>query len=107
MEARSLLPAIKGENWTPRKFVYAEHGRDGILQETEFMTMVRSKDWKLVHFVDETHGQLFNLQDDPNEVNNLWNDPTSVETKRELLDELREWRIRSHIHTSNWAADWR
>ena len=107
LEARSVLPALVGDAWTPRDFVYAEHGRDGILQETEFMTMVRSKDWKLVHFVDEPHGQLFNLRDDPDEVRNLWHDAESAQAKQELLDELREWRIRSHIHTSNWAADWR
>ncbi len=107
VEAKSVLPAIKGEDWTPREYVYAEHGRDGILQETEFMTMVRSNDWKLVHFVDDPDGQLFNLNDDPAEINNLWNDPASVDKKRELLDELREWRIRSQVHTSNWAADWR
>ena len=107
LEAKSLLPALNGEEWTPREYVYAEHGRDGILQGTEFMTMVRSHDWKLVHFIDEPHGQLFNLNDDPEEVQNLWRDPASTAKKDELLAELREWRIRSQVHTSNWASGWR
>lgn len=107
MEARSLLPAAKGEDWTPRDYVFAEHGRDGILQGTEFMTMVRSRDWKLVHFVDHSDGQLFDLKNDPEEINNLWDDPAQLEKKRELLDVLREWRIQSDVHTSDWAAAWR
>ena len=48
--------------WAGREYVFAEHSRDGILQETEFMTMVRKPDWKLVHFLDEPFGQLFHLE---------------------------------------------
>jgi arylsulfatase A-like enzyme len=107
MEAKSLLPALEGDDWQPRNFVYAEHSKDGILQETDFMTMVRSKDWKLVHFMDEPWGQLFDLENDPDEVNNLWDDAASQEKKQELLAELREWRMRSDYHTRNWAESWR
>lgn len=107
MEAQSLLPALDEQEWSPREYVFAEHGRDGILQETEFMSMVRSNDWKLVHFVDSTDGQLFDLNNDPDEINNLWTDPAHAEKKRELLDVLLNWRIQSDVHTSNWAADWR
>lgn len=107
MEAESLLPAIKGEDWQPREYVFAEHSRDGILQETEFMTMVRSQEWKLVHFLDEPFGQLFDLTNDPKELINLWDDPASADKKRELLDVLREWRIRSQLQTCNWGENWR
>ena len=102
-----MLPGLRGEPWTGRDYVFAEHGRDGILQETEFMTMVRSAAWKLVHFLDEPHGQLFNLVNDPEEVHNLWDDPTHAAQKQELLDVLREWRIRSQVRTSEWSRAWR
>jgi arylsulfatase len=107
MEAHSLLPALRNEEWKERPYVYAEHSRDGILQETEFMTMVRSRGWKLVHFLDEPFGQLFDLVNDPEENHNLWDDPTAAEKKRELLDELREWCIRSDLHTQGWTEAWR
>jgi arylsulfatase A-like enzyme len=106
-EAESLLPALRGKEWAGREYVFAEHARDGILRETEFMTMVRSKGWKLVHFLGEEAGQLFDLARDPGEVHNLWDDPAYVEKKRELLDVLREWRIRSRYDTRDWSADWR
>lgn len=107
LEARTLLPAILGQAWEPRDFVYAEQAQDGILTDTQFMTMVRNRDWKLVHFLDETCGQLFDLQADPHELHNLWENPAYLPHKRELLDELREWRIRSGYETSQWSAPWR
>lgn len=106
MEARSLLPAIEGREWEPREHVFAEQVRDGILTGTRFMTMIRSRDWKLVHFLDEPWGQLFDLNEDPDEVRNLWesSDPAHQAKKRELLDELREWRIRSQLDTADvWS----
>ncbi len=107
LEAKSLLPAIESKPWSPRDFVYAEQAQDGILTGTQFMTMIRSTDWKLVHFLDEAWGQLFDLKNDPNEINNLWDQPDYIEKKRELLANLREWRIRSGYQTSNWSAPWR
>ena len=107
LEAVSMLPALEGKDWQGRDFVFAEQAKDGILQTTDFMTMVRSKDWKLVHFLDEPFGQLFNLVEDPDELNNLWDSDNHVELKRELLAVLREWRIRSQYHTRDWTADWR
>ena len=71
------------------------------------MTMVRGRDWKLVHFLDETYGQLFDLRQDPAEVHNLWHDAKSAEKKQEMLAILREWRIRSQYETRDWTADWR
>jgi arylsulfatase A-like enzyme len=71
------------------------------------MTMVRSEDWKLVHFMDEPTGQLFDLNNDPDEIHNLWDDPAHIEKKREMLDVLREWRMRSQFDTANWAEAWR
>ncbi len=106
-EAESLLPALQGQAWAGRPYVYAEHARDGILRETEFMTMVRSREWKLVHFLGESFGQLFDLASDPGEVHNLWDDPSAAHAKRELLDTLREWRIRSQYHTRDWAQNYR
>ncbi|MEZ6059219.1 MAG: sulfatase-like hydrolase/transferase [Planctomycetaceae bacterium] len=107
MEAESLLPALEGRDWTPRKYVYAEHGQDHILDGTDFMTMVRSDTWKLVHFIDEDEGQLFDLANDPDEMKNLWRSAQHSVQKQALLAELREWRCRSTVRTAQWAARFR
>ena len=107
MEAKSILPLLQGEEWSSRDYVFAEHSRDGILQGTEFMSMVRSLDWKLVHFLDQPDGQLFDLTADPDEINNLWHQVEFADKKQELLVVLREWNIRSQYQTAGWAAEWR
>ncbi|WP_276274490.1 sulfatase [Haladaptatus sp. QDMS2] len=108
IEAQSLVPALEGDDeWTGRDQVFAEHARDGILRETQFMTMVRTDDWKLVHFVDEEEGQLFDLNADPDELVNRWDDPNAQDVKRDLLDTLLEWRIRSGVRSADWATEFR
>ena len=107
MEAVTMLPALEGNPWEGRDYVYAEQAKDGILTHADFMTMVRNDKWKLVHFLDESYGQLFDLQNDPREVNNLWDDEASVEAKRVMLSELREWRIRSQLQTADLFQDHR
>ena len=108
MEAESLVPALAGDDdWRGREQVFAEHARDGILRETAFMTMVRTEDWKLVHFVDHDEGQLFDLNADPEETENLWDDPDARDAKRDLLDRLLAWRIESGVETADWAAEFR
>jgi arylsulfatase len=107
LEAISVLPALQGREFAGRDYVYAEQARDGILTGTKFMTMVRSERWKIVHFLDEPDGQLFDLQNDPDELVNLWDDSEHLEQKNEMLAVLREWRIRSQYETAEWSAEWR
>ena len=103
-EAESLLPALKGESWGGRDAVFAEHSRDGLLP-TDYMTMVRTGRWKLVHFLGEPFGQLFDLANDPQEATNLWVDSSCEGRKQELLQMLLEWRVRSGLQTKDWARD--
>lgn len=107
MEAMSLVPTLKGEDQPLREYVFAEHARDGILQETAFMTMVRSQKWKLVHFIDEPLGQLFDLENDPKEEKNLWDDAACQEMKQEMLEVMRKWLIESNLKTGQWQEGWR
>ncbi|CAN7722533.1 sulfatase family protein [Neorhizobium tomejilense] len=103
MEAQSLLSYLKGEECEPRKFVFSEHAGDRIFSGTEFMTMIRSQRYKLVHFVDSDEGQLFDMEFDPKEMNNLWNDPAHQGTKQELIAEILKWRIRGTLKTQGWT----
>lgn len=107
LEAESILPVLEKKEWTPRKYVYAEQIKDGILTDAEFMTMVRNQDWKMVHFLGMPCGQLFNLKEDPQEVHNLWDCQKSQDVKRKLLDQLLEWRIQSQVITKDWSSEWR
>ncbi len=107
IEAETVLPALLGEKWSGREYLYAEQAEDGIYADGPFMTMVRNQSWKMVHFLDAPYGQLFDLENDPNEMKNLWDDSVGAGAKATLLAELREWHIRSQVHTAAWSEDWR
>jgi arylsulfatase A-like enzyme len=107
-EAQSLSDALDAEaSFDGREFVYCEQVRDAVLTGCQFMTMVRDRTHKLVHYLDEPDGQLFDLETDPDEIVNLWNNPAAAVHQQRLLTELREWRIRSGVHTKDWCQDWR
>jgi len=107
-EAESLAAALDPDaEFRGRPYVYCEQARDAILTGCAFMTMVRDRTHKLVHFLDESYGQLFDLESDPDELVNRWDDPAAGGHRRRLLDELREWRIRSGLRTKDWCQDWR
>jgi arylsulfatase len=104
MEARSLVPALRGEPWPGREYVFAEHARDLILTGTELMTMVRDERWKLVEFVDSDQGQLFDLDADPAEEHDLWaapDHPEAREARARLTAVIGRWRARSALHTAD------
>nr|WP_203453870.1 sulfatase/phosphatase domain-containing protein [Jiangella aurantiaca] len=107
MEAQSLVPALTGTGWAGREYVFAEHARDRILTGTALMTMVRDDSMKLVAFVDSDEGQLFDLEADPHEEVNLWDDPAYAADRSRLLGAITRWRAESELHTASWAMAFR
>ncbi len=106
MQARSLLPALQGEPWQGRELVFAEHPPDGVYHGP-FQSMARSQRHKLVHFAGQSYGQLFDLAEDPAEVQNRWHDPALAATKAELLAALLDWRVKSAEETRDLFQDYR
>lgn len=103
-EARSLNPALNGDDWAPRATVYCEQAGDTNLTGSELITMVRTDQWKLVHYKGEPYGQLFDLVTDPGETNDRWNDPVCAPIRQSLLDNLRDWLIQSNYATRDHMA---
>ena len=101
MEAISMLPALQGGHWQGRDYLFCEQVGDMVLTEVKFMSMIRSKKWKLVHYLDSEEGQLYNLTDDPAENENLWNHEMHQSQKELLLSELLNWRVESQLHHPN------
>jgi len=107
MEAQSFRPILQDEAARGRDCVFAELGPDNVIQEIEFMTMIRSLDWKLVHFLGSEEGQLFDLAADPEEETNLWNDPACKDIKQGLINSILDWRMRSGIRARQYMASYR
>jgi arylsulfatase A-like enzyme len=92
MQGRSLWPLLAGERSPDmhREDVYCEYYNAMPWHEapTAQTTMVRTDRFKLA--VDHTtgHGELYDLQADPNETRNRWDDPAYGATKAAMLTRL-------------------
>ncbi len=101
MEAQSVEPAFSDADWSGREVVFCEQEKDPILTDVKFMTCVRTKRWKLVHFLDQDCGQLFDLKLDPLEERNLWAESAYQSVKAEMVERMYTWRMNSQLQTKN------
>jgi arylsulfatase A-like enzyme len=99
IEGRSLLGLVRGGEAWPVEAVFSELDyaiyptarKLGLGPRDARMVMVRTKDRKLVHFGRDLPPQLFDLENDPDEVVDLGADPAYGSVRRELHDRLFEW----------------
>lgn len=85
-----------------RKYVFAEHPADNVWRGAQYTTMIRSLDFKLVHYAGQEEGELYDLRHDPGEVINLWDREDYGQIRRELLDAIRDWRLEGSIRAGQW-----
>jgi choline-sulfatase len=77
----SLLPMIQGRQFSHPGFVYAESNSEGNCTGSY---MIRKGDWKYIYFSWYGDKLLFNLKDDPDEMNNLADDSVHAAKLQEL-----------------------
>lgn len=123
VQGRSLWPLLRGEEYPAQEFrsVYCGVGLGGLYYEagdnipTSIATdpnrkgswdelnkvtmsgnqkMVRMGHWKLIYDM-MGYGALYNLQDDPHELTNLFGKPQHAEIQASLMAELTMWIIRT------------
>lgn len=70
--------------------------------EASFATMYRTRSHKLVIYHKEGLGELFDLEKDPWEHENLWNDPAAAEIKQQLILESFNNHV---IHTTDVGSE--
>jgi len=70
-----------------REDVYCEHYKaSNMFKEARpYLTMLRNDRYKLVVLHGEQWGELYDMESDPTETNNLWNDPDLQSTKADLV----------------------
>ena len=95
---------MTGSEFTGREAVYCENAKEKRMCAAH-LSVMRTVEWKLVHYLDIEGGQLFDLKNDPLELDDLWDDPGAAPMKRELLDHFYRWRMHSAIATSDWASE--
>ena len=70
-----------------------EVARDHVQTGAEFIVMRRCRDWKLVVYLDDDDGELYDLQADPGESNNLWHRLDIRERRDRMIAETLKWTI--------------
>ena len=86
VQGQSLLPLLRGgkDELCCRKQVYAEYYNAWTHREA-YGTMLRTKEWKIVVYHGTNQGEFYDLQKDPQEFFNLWNQPDFQEVKQEYI----------------------
>lgn len=85
MQGLNQLPVWCGEKETVRKNVLIEHRH----QPTAIhMKTYIDERHKLTVYFERDYGELFDLQNDPQEIRNLWDDPASQPLKADLTRKL-------------------
>ncbi len=89
MQGRTFLPLLRGEtlrDWrTSMYYRYYHYPQDHRVQPHYG---VRTERYKLIYFNKINQWELYDLQEDPHELNNLYTDRARAETVRQLKDEL-------------------
>ncbi len=79
MEGRSLVPLMRGKRLSSRPaFSMALHKNPPRHQITKGTIAVWEGDYKLIHYLEEKKSLLFNLKQDPDELNNLFDKEPEV-----------------------------
>ena len=123
VQGRSLWPLLTGRDYPKEEFssVYVEQGMGGLhyvegdalvnpeddglrpgvgfdelnsRTQSGTMRMLRKGDWKLA-FDMQGHGQLYNLAEDPVELENLYGKAEVAQIQTEMLAELLAWTLRA------------
>ena len=100
-EAKSLVGSLyQKADHQPREAVYSELSRDHIQTGAEFIMMRRDEKWKIVLYLDDTYGELYDLKADPHEKRNLWADDSLAETRERLRVESLLWLARGGLNAN-------
>ena len=87
LATRSLLPILSGEASPDyhREFVRCEYYDAVDMPDGTFATMYRDERHKLVVYHGHGLGELYDLEEDPGEFENLWDDPKHQTLKVVLM----------------------
>jgi len=85
LDGINLMPVLKGEIVNKQRHVIVECVDDP--SKLRLKTIVSNR-YKLTYYHGETFGELYDLENDPSEKKNLWNEHSVKDIKIELLNKL-------------------
>ncbi len=83
IDGKNLYPLILGNTKESRSSIYTAYRNT--------VRAVRYNEWKLIWYLQRKHIQLFNLDEDPHELNNLAGIPENKMRVTEMMDLIKNW----------------
>jgi arylsulfatase A-like enzyme len=87
LQGQSLLPALAGNGAAGHDGILIEYGSQrpvpALPPELSMRTLVDGR-WRISHYRGVPWGELYDLANDPHEMQNLWDDPGYAGAKHEL-----------------------
>ncbi|WP_430931164.1 sulfatase [Saccharicrinis sp. 156] len=101
----SLVPLLKGESIEERPLIwhYPHYGNQG----GEPSSVIREGDWKLIHYYEDGHEELYHLKDDLGETNDLASENSErvKQMSTKLFEMLNEMGARFPAKDPTWTAE--
>ena len=86
---QSLVARWEGKESNPDRVIFSAQGRPG----KDRAVMMRTPHYKYTRY-DDGGRELYDLERDPNELDNLIDSPTYVKTALQLKEQLDDWERR-------------
>ena len=96
LEGRSLLPYWRGGDIVPRQWVFCEDN---------YQIMMRGKQFKMVYYIGQESGELYDLAQDPDELWNLWDRPEYAQTRLQLQAHVLAWLSASTYYNAGYRQN--
>ncbi|MEM6845997.1 MAG: sulfatase [Bacteroidota bacterium] len=95
MQGESLIPLFKGETENFRDAVYYHYYEYPSVHMVKRHYGIVTEDYKLAHFYyDVDEWELYDRKKDPQEMNNVYDDPAYVEVVEKLHQDLDDLRVK-------------
>jgi arylsulfatase A-like enzyme len=105
LDGVSLLPLLKGKTIAERPLIwhYPHYGNQG----GEPSSIIRTGDWKLIHYYEDSRNELFNLKIDLDEMKDVSKDNSEIVNilKTELFDYLEQVKAKFPTKDPLYNAD--
>jgi arylsulfatase A-like enzyme len=89
MQGRSLMGLLTGKTLEHRESVYCEYfDAQAVYDVPPICSSVRSERYKLAYYRTLRTGELYDLQKDPNETENLWTSVHHTDVREEMMERL-------------------
>jgi arylsulfatase A-like enzyme len=96
LQGKSLLSAVAGQDATGHDGILIEYGSQrpvaALPPEFTMRTLVDRR-WRITLYRGVPWGELYDLEADPHELHNLWDEPESASAKLELTKRLAQKKM--------------